>query len=145
MDVDHFKDINDRFGHLYGDEILILVSRLIESNFFRDGDKVFRYGGEEFVVVLNAIDDESAGLAFERFRLAVEQHRFTQIEDLTVSIGFVRVEDQQTPADIIGEADKALYYAKDHGRNRVCSYDRLLALGKIRRVERVEEGDIELF
>ncbi|NIB40171.1 GGDEF domain-containing protein [Pseudomaricurvus alkylphenolicus] len=145
IDIDHFKSINDRFGHLFGDEILVLVSRLLAENFFRQSDLVFRYGGEEFVVIIHSATREDARSAFERLRESIEQHRFSQLDRVTISVGFVEVANQQTAADIIGDADEALYYAKHNGRNQVVSFDHLIEQGEIRLPEKVEHNDIELF
>lgn len=69
LDIDHFKSINDRFGHLYGDEVLLLLSRIMRKN-FREGDLLFRYGGEEFIVLLQNVDEERAKCVLERLRQA---------------------------------------------------------------------------
>lgn len=130
MDIDHFKRVNDEFGHLYGDEVLLLLSRNMRRN-FRQRDKLFRFGGEEFVVVLDRISQESAKAVLERFRKAIENYPFPQVGKVTISIGFVRLDKADVPSSIVGRADKALYYAKDHGRNQVCFYEDLVAEGKL--------------
>lgn len=127
IDIDNFKKVNDQYGHLYGDEVLILVANLLKSS-FRPYDRIFRFGGEEFVVLLRAVTFENAYTAFERFRQHVEAYPFPQIGNITVSVGFVRISDN-TPVVILGRADQALYYAKAHGRNQVCFYDDLVAGG----------------
>jgi diguanylate cyclase len=75
VDVDHFKQVNDRFGHLYGDEVLILIANILRSS-FRSHDRIFRFGGEEFVVLLRATSLATAHKVFNRFRLAVQEYRF---------------------------------------------------------------------
>lgn len=130
IDIDHFKRINDEFGHLYGDEVLILLSRNMQR-IFRQRDKLFRFGGEEFIVVLDRTSEESAKAALDRFRVAIEQYHFPQIGKVTISIGFVRLDKPDVPSAIIGRADQALYYAKHHGRNRVCFYEDLVVAGKL--------------
>lgn len=145
IDIDHFKNINDTYGHLYGDEVIILVARMMTSGCIREEDLVYRYGGEEFVVILKAGSEEDADRAFERLRNAIAEHSFPQVENVTISIGFVEIAEQQSPADVIGEADQALYYAKQNGRNQVHSYHNLLAQGKIQSVKTITESDIELF
>lgn len=145
IDIDHFKTINDNFGHLYGDEVIILVARLMTSGLIRDDDLVYRYGGEEFVVVLKAANEEDAMHTFERIRKMVAAHKFPQINQVTISIGFVEIVAQSSPADVIGEADEALYYAKGNGRNQVLSYNRLLQEGKVKSASKVAHGDVELF
>ncbi|MFA7239317.1 MAG: GGDEF domain-containing protein [Sulfuricellaceae bacterium] len=128
MDIDHFKSVNDRFGHLYGDEVLLLLARIMEQT-FRLQDKLFRFGGEEFVVVLAPTSFEDAKNIFERFRRNIEEYDFPQVGRVTISIGFVRVAHHEIPSTFIGHADEALYYAKHNGRNLVCSYEKLIAEG----------------
>lgn len=130
MDIDHFKRINDKFGHLYGDEVLLLLSRNMQR-IFRQTDKLFRFGGEEFVVVLDRTSQKNAKAALERFRAAIEHYHFPQVGKVTISIGFARLVNVDVPSSIVGRADQALYYAKDHGRNQVCSYEKLVAGGKL--------------
>lgn len=141
VDIDHFKQVNDRFGHLYGDEVLILVANILRNS-FRSHDRIFRFGGEEFVVLLRSTTLETAHRVFNRFRTTVESHPFPQVGKITVSLGFVSTE-QGAPVEILGQADQALYYAKEHGRNRVCYYDDLIASGEL--AAKVSNDDVELF
>jgi diguanylate cyclase (GGDEF)-like protein len=129
-DVDHFKNVNDRFGHLYGDEVLILVANLLRRS-FRDHDRIFRFGGEEFVVLLRSTSRDDARKAFERFRADVERHQFPQVGRMTISLGFARINARETPVMLLGNADRALYYAKVNGRNRVCSFEDLVQSGDL--------------
>jgi diguanylate cyclase (GGDEF)-like protein len=145
IDIDHFKLINDNFGHLYGDEVLILTSRLMTSGCIRDDDLVYRYGGEEFVVLLKAATEQDAMNAFERLRKIVERHDLPQVDQITISIGFVEITTQQIPSDVIGQADGALYYAKNNGRNQTQSYSRLVEQGLVVVSEQVDSSDVELF
>jgi diguanylate cyclase (GGDEF)-like protein len=145
LDIDHFKKINDTYGHLYGDEILILVSRLMESS-VRTYDLIFRYGGEEFIILLKAFDLEHAKMAFNRIRTEISHHNYAKVEQVTVSIGVIEITEQSGPAEAIAEADEALYYAKDHGRNQVCVYTELLEQGLIQMPEQnIESGGIDFF
>jgi len=128
VDVDHFKLVNDKFGHLYGDEVLILIANLLQSS-FRAQDRIFRFGGEEFVVLLRSITLENAQKIIDRFRMNVENHEFPQVGRVTVSVGFVSISAFEAPVIILGRADQALYYAKSHGRNLACHYDELVANG----------------
>ncbi|WP_169337246.1 GGDEF domain-containing protein [Psychromonas ossibalaenae] len=145
LDIDHFKDINDNYGHIYGDEILILVSRLLEQS-VRDIDKVFRFGGEEFVLIVKASDQQDAQTAFERIRKVIESHRYAKIEKLTVSIGAKQITEENDPREVIIKADTALYYAKHHGRNQVHIYEDLLSAGEIcEQAEEFEEGGLNFF
>jgi diguanylate cyclase (GGDEF)-like protein len=143
FDVDHFKQVNDQFGHLYGDEVLTLLARLIVQS-FRHEDLLFRYGGEEFAVVLANADLEIATAALERFRGKVEAYAFPQIGHKTVSIGFTAFSPEQGVEKVVMCADKALYYAKQNGRNQTRCYETLVAEGKLEPVIQVK-GDIELF
>ncbi|MET0962402.1 MAG: GGDEF domain-containing protein [Noviherbaspirillum sp.] len=125
IDIDHFKMINDRFGHLYGDEVLILLANILRSS-FRSSEQIFRFGGEEFVVLLRSATLANATMVFERFRQAIEMHEFPQVGRVTASLGFVSISDD-TPVVVLGRADQALYYAKAHGRNQIQLYARLVA------------------
>jgi len=142
LDIDHFKEINDQFGHLYGDEVLLLFARSMIKT-FRESDLLFRYGGEEFVVVLKDAPLKKGLAVLERFRRAVESYPFPQVGKVTVSIGVVQIKENELPTTLIGCADQALYYAKEHGRNQVCAYDQLLALGKLTAQE--FKNDAEIF
>lgn len=143
LDIDHFKKVNDRFGHLYGDEVLLLFSNLMRQT-FRGGDQLFRYGGEEFVVILKNVTTESAMSILQRFRSKVEAHRFPQVGNVTVSVGFVTIAQQNLPSTVIEQADLALYHAKEHGRNQVCSFEALKTEGKVN-TEISYSNDIEMF
>jgi len=130
VDVDHFKLVNDKFGHLYGDEVLILIANLMTSS-FRSQDRVFRFGGEEFVVLLRSTTLDNAQKIIDRFRTNVETHVFPQVGRVTVSVGFVSISPFESPVNILGRADQALYYAKSHGRNQACHYDQLVSGGQL--------------
>jgi diguanylate cyclase (GGDEF)-like protein len=142
VDIDHFKRINDQFGHLYGDEVLILVANILRQS-FRTQDKVFRFGGEEFVVLLRSSTREAAYKIFERFRCNVEDYDFPQVGRVTVSVGFVSIDQNETPVVILGHADQALYYAKENGRNRACNYQELITAGVLK--IHVAEASAEFF
>ncbi|MES2126120.1 MAG: GGDEF domain-containing protein, partial [Pseudomonadota bacterium] len=130
VDVDHFKAVNDRFGHLYGDEVLILIANLLQSS-FRSQDRVFRFGGEEFVVLLRSTTIENTRKIIDRFRRNVEAHVFPQVGTVTVSVGYVSISPYESPVVILGHADQALYYAKAHGRNQACQYEELVSGGQL--------------
>lgn len=123
-DIDHFKQVNDTYGHLFGDEILLLVSQIMRQS-FRFEDLLFRYGGEEFIVILNKTDEAGARLALERFGAAVRAYEFPRLRQLTISIGWATVRSREFSSDVIHKADKALYYAKDNGRDRVVSFEEI--------------------
>lgn len=144
VDVDHFKRVNDSFGHLFGDEVLLRMGKLMRQT-FRGADRLFRFGGEEFVVILNAENETLAATGFNRFRESVESHEFPQVGKVTCSMGFTAVSSIDVPTDVVGRADEALYYAKEHGRNQVCCYESLVAAGAIAKAMAVEAAVDEDF
>lgn len=141
LDVDHFKIINDTHGHIIGDEVLIRVTRLLESS-FRQSDLLYRFGGEEFIAIIAANDLESATLSFERARNKIEQFNFPQVGNVTISGGFSGADPHVLPQEVINRADSALYAAKNAGRNRIYHYDTLIRLGVLKAIE---SGSIDLF
>jgi diguanylate cyclase (GGDEF)-like protein len=142
VDVDHFKQVNDQYGHQIGDEVLILVARILKST-FRGYDRVYRFGGEEFVVLLRCPDAAAALQTAERFRLSMEQYRFPQVGRITVSVGLSAIGGGDAPDVVCSRADKAVYYAKRNGRNRVCSHEDLVQQGLLQ--AEVRDGGVELF
>ena len=143
-DIDHFKQINDRFGHLYGDEILIHFARLMRAT-FRAGDLLYRFGGEEFVIAYSVPRAEDGASPLERFRAAVERYVFPRVGRVTASVGFTAIDATSAPATtLIDRADMAVYYAKRNGRNRVCHYEALIASRAIE-APQPEAGDATLF
>jgi len=142
-DIDHFKQVNDNFGHLIGDEVLIMLAQVMRHS-FRFDDQLFRFGGEEFITLLQPTDQDSAFATLERFRTDVEKQVFSRVGHVTVSIGFSRLRPNDTPTDVIDRADEALYYAKQHGRNRVECYETLVRDGELTAKE-VAKGEVELF
>lgn len=142
IDIDHFKNVNDKYGHLVGDETLILFARtMVEA--FRGADLIFRMGGEEFVVVLKDVDKARALMVLERLRHIIEVRGFPQLGTLTASIGASLLTASDLPTNIVDRADKALYYSKANGRNQVHFYEDLVAAGKLSVMQR--QTDIELF
>ncbi len=143
VDVDNFKSINDRFGHIMGDEVLLLLSYLMKQ-IFRAKDLLFRIGGEEFVAIIRTQDKEEACKVLERFRNRIEAYRFPQICTVTVSIGVTMIQKEHlVPAEIIGRADQALYHAKNHGKNQFHFYEDLLECQHIE--AKKEIGTIDFF
>jgi len=130
-DLDHFKTINDRYGHLHGDETLIQFARLLRRT-FRASDQLYRFGGEEFVVVFGAEREDDGVAALERFRATVMEHDFPNVGQVTVSIGFTRIQSaHMPPTTLLHRADHAVYFAKSNGRNQVCQYEVLVERGAI--------------
>ena len=143
VDVDHFKSVNDRYGHLIGDEVLLLMARILRST-FRHDDRLYRFGGEEFVVLARAVDAAAAASAFERLRRNVEGFSFPQVGRITVSIGYTAVREHDTPSDAFERADRAVYLAKAQGRNQVRGYEADVQADQPE-AHRGAGGDVELF
>lgn len=123
LDLDHFKRINDRFGHGVGDDVLRQTAQTIASC-LRSMDMVFRFGGEEFCVLLSATSHEAAHTVAERLRAAVETQASREGAiplSVTLSIGLATLRDVESPRCLLQRADSALYQAKAGGRNRLCS------------------------
>jgi diguanylate cyclase (GGDEF)-like protein len=142
VDIDHFKSINDSYGHLFGDEVLLLMSRLMKRA-FRGADSLFRFGGEEFVVVLERTSAAGVLIALDRLRNSVAEYQFPQVRHVTISIGATRITRSDIVTTCVERADAALYYAKNHGRNRVENWEALLSAGKV--APKGSAGEIELF
>jgi diguanylate cyclase (GGDEF)-like protein len=125
VDIDHFKEINDNYGHLVGDAILREVAQTIKEN-IRQIDFMGRYGGEELSIVLPETDKEQAGLVAERIRQTVEANQMSIYDErlgVTISIGISTFpQDSPEAQDLIDRADQALYLAKKSGRNRICLF-----------------------
>ena len=124
MDVDHFKKVNDTYGHLQGDTVLCKISQILKNN-IRVCDTLGRYGGEEFSIILPESKLEDSMNLAERMRKEVEQYNFGEVNKVikcTISIGISSYPgpDVKNLEDLINKADKALYNAKAEGRNRVC-------------------------
>jgi len=130
IDIDHFKRLNDTFGHHVGDQMLRDVTSILMKD-MREVDTVARYGGEEFVMILPETTESGAVYVAQRLRKAVEQAKFFagsphEVQHLTISIGVAVYDtDAQFKRDLIEFADAALYAAKHQGRNRVVSYSEI--------------------
>jgi diguanylate cyclase (GGDEF)-like protein len=123
LDLDHFKRINDRFGHSVGDDVLRQTASTIGAC-LRSMDMVFRFGGEEFCVLLSATPHEAAHVVAERLRAAVEAQASGDGAiplPVTLSIGLATLREVESPRCLLLRADRALYQAKADGRNRLCS------------------------
>ena len=126
IDIDDFKQVNDIFGHLVGDDVLVRVSDIMRS-VFRRHDRLFRFGGEEFVVLLRGVTRQNAMRTFRRFCSTVAKNHIDNIDGhITVSVGLSRACDNDTPTEWLGRSDNALYYAKQNGKNQVANYEQLI-------------------
>jgi diguanylate cyclase (GGDEF)-like protein len=131
VDIDHFKNVNDTFGHSIGDEVLLLIASMMRES-FRGHDKLFRFGGEEFVILLKPTTDIDALGAFERFRTSVESRSFPLVGRVTISTGFARIRQGDQPSLIFDRADQALYWIKSNGRNQASNFEDLIASGALK-------------
>lgn len=118
-DIDKFKNINDTWGHAVGDEILSLMADILSSN-IRQGDVVGRFGGEEFIILLQSPNEESSFTLVERLRKKIEDQLFIKNIRVTASFGAARIMTDSQLSIALELADQRLYHAKNNGRNRVC-------------------------
>ncbi len=118
MDMDKFKSVNDTYGHQAGDKVLQELATIFTRN-IRESDTVGRWGGEEFLVICPETDLHHAGLMAEKLRTAVEEHDFSKVGHKSCSFGVSTYRTDDSPESIVERADKALYEAKERGRNRV--------------------------
>ncbi len=119
LDMDHFKDVNDTFGHTVGDKILVRLTELVNSQ-IRVTDDLYRYGGEEFVVVAMGAPRTAAQKLAEQLRLTVEASDLLPERPVTISLGVAELKQEESFEDWLNRADAAMYEAKRAGRNRVC-------------------------
>lgn len=126
IDIDDFKKVNDTHGHVFGDAVLLLLAHKMKLC-FRQADYLFRFGGEEFVVILEPHPKEQAYITLDRFRAAIAEHNFPLVGQVTVSIGYAQITETDYPPAILDSADKALYYAKTHGKNTIYNYETLVS------------------
>ncbi|MEJ2731570.1 MAG: GGDEF domain-containing response regulator, partial [Deltaproteobacteria bacterium] len=122
LDIDNFKEFNDNFGHLEGDKVLVRFSQIIKSC-LRTNDSAYRYGGEEFTVILPETNGDEAKTVAQRIRASLESEKFRPIPDknakITISIGVTQYFPKEELSAFIRRADKAMYLSKKNGRNRV--------------------------
>ena len=124
MDLDHFKNINDTYGHGVGDHILIKVAGLLRST-IRVSDSIYRYGGEEFVLVAEGADLAEAAVLAEKIRARVEDSQLLEKKKVTISLGVAKLGQNTSAQEWLAQADDALYQAKHKGRNQYCLADPL--------------------
>ncbi len=130
LDADHFKKVNDTFGHIGGDKVLKMIATQLRSS-LRKSDCIGRYGGEEFLVILPETDESVAGKVMDSFRQTMQQQEIHFVDDVirvTLSVGISAMhEDDDDPWQAVKRADFALYRAKDNGRNQVVSSNEMLS------------------
>ncbi|MES2880213.1 MAG: GGDEF domain-containing protein [Pseudomonadota bacterium] len=140
--VDNFGQINEKHGHLIAEEVLLLVARVM-NNTFRTYDRIYRFGGEHFGVLMHCPDEALVLAAFERFRGNVEKFNFPQVGHLTVSCGFTSVMADDSPSSALEKTERAVDFAQRSGHNKVCSH-----LGLVRRGffgEALKVGGVDIF
>ncbi len=142
FDIDYFKKINDTFGHLYGDEVLLQVSALMKQ-VFNPQDLMFRFGGDEFVILPAPRSRRALIELCQEFTQNLAQLQQERLGGIRISMGIVGIDPRVDPGTLLNQADNALYFVKGNGRNQVAFYGQLLAEGKLQRPE--IEDDIELF
>jgi diguanylate cyclase len=124
LDIDHFKNVNDKYGHLFGDKVIRSIAQVLKDN-VKGRDTAARYGGEEFAVILPDTPPMGARAVAEKIRSTVANCRIQRVgnnetvDTISISIGVAHFTGGESPTDLIGRADSALYTSKSHGRNRV--------------------------
>lgn len=122
IDIDNFKQVNDTYGHIAGDKVLIFLANLLKQT-LREGDKIFRYGGEEFIVALNRISDLGVHTVAERIISQMRKNRLKYKNrefSVTLSIGLTMLRTGDTAETLIDRADRAVYRAKKNGKDQIC-------------------------
>ncbi len=121
LDIDDFKLINDTYGHVAGDKVLIFIANILRKT-LREGDKIFRYGGEEFVIILNRVNDLQCKNTSNRLLAIIRENKLIykgETLKVTMSIGATKFVQGDTPDALIARADSALYRAKRNGKNQL--------------------------
>lgn len=124
VDIDYFKMINDNHGHAFGDKVIQLIAKILETH-SREKDYVGRWGGEEFIILLPATQLDDAVKSAEKLRLLIELYSWSKKSAVTASFGVSQVAKGLTAEQVFIEADKALYLSKERGRNKVTRSDAL--------------------
>jgi len=121
IDIDHFKKVNDTYGHQIGDIVLVKLANILKNQVRKD-DIVARFGGEEFTLILPNTDVDEAILIAQKLNRAIELAEWTETGNLTVSVGIDTFTENDTEASIVKKADQALYVSKENGRNRATHF-----------------------
>lgn len=124
IDIDYFKKVNDTYGHQIGDIIIQKLANILKNQSGLE-DIVARFGGEEFTIIIPHTDDRQAMLFAKELNLVIETTQWKEIEKLTVSVGVATFSENDTEESIIKNADKALYYSKERGRNRATHFSEI--------------------
>lgn len=125
LDLDHFKQVNDTYGHQVGDHILIETAKILAKN-TRQVDSVGRWGGEEFLIILTGTDQLGAIVIAEKLREAINKNNFEKAKNISASFGVAQCQKEESLSKLISRVDTALYHAKSTGRNRVSTYKKAL-------------------
>lgn len=139
--VDDFGKVGDKYGHLISEEVLLLVARIM-NNTFRTYDRIYRFGGEQFAVLMHCPDEALVLAAFERFRANMEKFNFPQIGRVTACSGFTRISPDDSPSAALERAERAVDYAQHHGKNKVFSHLDLVRRGCFGDAPRVGAVDV---
>jgi diguanylate cyclase (GGDEF)-like protein len=118
VDIDHFKEVNDTFGHPTGDKVLQTFAHILKDN-IRQIDHIARWGGEEFMLVLPKTTACNAAIVAESIRHNIQLHSFETIGKKTASFGIAQIRNSESIETLVDRVDKALYAAKENGRNQV--------------------------
>jgi diguanylate cyclase (GGDEF)-like protein len=142
INVDHFGQMSDKNGHLIAEEVLLLVARIM-NNTFRTYDRIYRFGGEQFAVLMHCPDEALVLATFERLRLNIEKFNFPQVGSITISAGFTRVSPDDSPSTALERTERTVDYAQQHGHNKVLSHAELVRMGIYGDAPKV--GAVEVF
>lgn len=142
LTIDNFSLVNDKRGHLIAEEVVLLVARILNST-FRTHDRLYRFGGEHFVVLFHCPDEALALGAFERLRSNMERFNFPQVGRVTASSGFTNILVDDSPSTALERCERAVEFAQKNGGNKVCSHLDLVHRGLFGESSRV--GGVELF
>jgi len=123
IDIDQFKKVNDTYGHIQGDAVLQSIAKLMKEE-IRQKDILARFGGEEFILLMPQTKVIEAESMLDRIRVKVEEHDFSPVDTVTISIGFTKINNLKRLEKSINKADEALYMAKNYGRNKVMQYSK---------------------
>lgn len=118
FDIDFFKKVNDTYGHLVGDKVLVNICTLIQSQ-IRESDSLIRWGGEEFLIITPEVNLDGALKLAEKLRKAVDTHNFEIVKNITISLSVAQKEENETTEEFLKRIDDLLYYSKNSGRNKV--------------------------